>query len=207
MNWKTNWTPSQIVKDNILYTKASKVADILNEFFIEKVKNLNSKFRDAAINFTHCYEAMKDKKCKLTMKHITMPKILKILKNLKTSRSVGVDELDSYSLKIAAEIGSIFSPTAWKFAKVLPLHKKLCNLESKNYRPVSILSPLSKVLDRVMYEQIYEHFSQNSLFHPNLMGFRKNISIKILLPIISVSGARNCTILSVSGSRNIAEPF
>ena len=62
----------------------------------------------------------------------------------------------------------------WKFAKVMPLQKKLCNLERKNYRPVSILSPLSKVLERVMYEQIYEYFSKNSLFHPNLMDFRKN---------------------------------
>ena len=189
MNWKTTGTPCQIVKDNILYTKASKVAEIMNVFFIEKIKNLKSKFGDVAVNFTHCYKAMKDKKCKLKIKHVTVPKILKILKNLKTSRSLGVDELDSYSLKLAAEIIapsihhivtlSIMQqkfPAAWKFAKVLPLHKKLCNLERKNYRPVSILSPLSKVLERVMYEQIYEYFSKNSLFHPNLMGFRKNRS-------------------------------
>ena len=116
-------------------------------------------------------------------------KDLKILKNLKPSRSAGVDELDSYSLKIAADIIApavhhIVTlstmqrkfPTAWKFAKVLPLHKKECSLERKNYRPVSILSPLSKVLERVIYEQIYEYFSKNNIFHHNLMGFRKNRS-------------------------------
>ena len=189
MNWKRTGTPSQIVKDNILYTKAKQVAKIMNEFFVEKVKNLKKKFDDVPVNYQHCHKAMNGKKCKLGMKHVTLKKVLKILKNLKTSRSVGIDELDSYSVKLAADVIapsihhivtlSILQrkfPTAWKFAKVLPLHKKLCTLERKNYRPVSILSPLSKVLERVMYEQMYEYFSRNDIFHQNLMGFRKNRS-------------------------------
>ena len=183
MNWKRTGTPSQIVMNNVLYLKAKQVAEIMNEFFVEKVKKLKQKFGD---NFEHSYKAMGNKNCKLDMKHVTEKKILKVLKNLKPSKSVGVDELDSYSLKIAATVivSSIHHivtlsilqrrfPTAWKFAKVLPLHKKLCPLERKNYRPVSILSPLSKVLERVIYEQIYEYFSRNNIFHPNLMGFHK----------------------------------
>ena len=67
-------------------------------------------------------------------------------------------------------------PKAWKYAKVLPLHKKECKLTRKNYRPVSILSPLSKVLEKVVYEQMYEYFSKNKLFHQNLMGYRQNRS-------------------------------
>ena len=189
MNWKSTGTPSQIVKDNILYKKAKKVAEIMNDFFVSKIQKLKAKFRDVPANLEHCSKAMNGKRCKLNMKHVTQRKILKILKNLKSSKSVGVDELDSYSLKIAAEIIgpsvhhivtlSIMQrkfPSSFKFAKVLPLHKKLCPLERQNYRPVSILSPLSKVLERVIYEQIYEYFSQNNIFHPNLMGFRKNRS-------------------------------
>ena len=63
-----------------------------------------------------------------------------------------------------------------KQAKVIPIHKKQSPLEQQNYRPVSILSPLSKVIERVIYEQIYDYFSKNRIFHPNLMGFRKNRS-------------------------------
>ena len=37
-------------------------------------------------------------------------------------------------------------------------------LEPKNYRPVSILSPLSKVVERVIYDQVYNYFSDNNLF-------------------------------------------
>ena len=72
-------------------------------------------------------------------------------------------------------------PTQWKYAKVLPLHKKLSSLESKNYRPVAILSPLSKILEKAMYEQIYNYFTNNKIFHPNLHGYRKNRSTQTAL--------------------------
>ena len=67
-------------------------------------------------------------------------------------------------------------PTSWKESKVIPLHKKLSKLEPKNYRPVSILSPLSKVVERVIYDQVYNYFSDNNLFHPSMNGFRKRRS-------------------------------
>ena len=72
-------------------------------------------------------------------------------------------------------------PTSWKFSKVLPLHKKLDPLDRKNYRPVAILSPLSKVLEKIVYEQIYNYFSSNKLFHPSLHGYRKSRSTQTAL--------------------------
>ena len=206
-NWKSTGSPSQISKDNVMYTKAKDVAVIMNEFFVEKIQKLKIKFFDAPPNYDHCYKAMAGKTCSLGLKYVSMKKVLKILKNLKPSKSIGVDEIDSYSLKIAADIIapavhhittlSIMQrkfPTSFKFAKVIPLHKKLSRLDRKNYRPVSILSPLSKVLERVLYEQIYEYFSKNSIFHANLMGFRKNRStLTAALQMYDrwVSGARH----------------
>ena len=67
-------------------------------------------------------------------------------------------------------------PTGWKFTKIVPLHKKLCPLKPENYRPVAILSPLSKILEKVMYEHIYGYFSRNNLFHPSLHGYRRDRS-------------------------------
>ena len=67
-------------------------------------------------------------------------------------------------------------PAVWKCAKVLPLHKKGCEFDQKNYRPVSILSPVSKILERAVYDQLYSYFSRNRIFHPNVMGYRRNRS-------------------------------
>ena len=57
----------------------------------------------------------------------------------------------------------------------------MSSLESKNYRPVAILSPLSKILEKAMYEQIYNYFTNNKIFHPNLHGYRKNRSTQTAL--------------------------
>ena len=72
-------------------------------------------------------------------------------------------------------------PDAWKLSKLLPLYKKGDKLDRKNYRPVSILSPLSKVLEKIVYEQIYSYFTRTSLFHPNLQGYRSNRSTQTAL--------------------------
>ena len=51
----------------------------------------------------------------------------------------------------------------------------------KNYRPVAILSPLSKILEKIIYEQLYNYFTANKIFHPNLHGYRKNRSTQTAL--------------------------
>ena len=67
-------------------------------------------------------------------------------------------------------------PEDWKLAKIIPLHKKDDTLDPQNYRPVAILSPLSKVLERVVHDQLYKYFTINKIIHPSLHGYRKNRS-------------------------------
>ena len=130
---------------------------------------------------------MRGKNCRMQLNHVSIEKVRKILKSLSSSRSTAVDELDNFSVKLAADLIvwplhhivclSIIQnkfPQSWKYSKVLPLYKKGDKLERKNYRPVSILSPLSKVLEKVAYEQIYGYFTRNHLFHQNLHGYRRN---------------------------------
>ena len=49
-------------------------------------------------------------------------------------------------------------PTSMKYADVIPIHKKDVKTDKENYRPISILPNLSKVYERVMYNQIYPYF-------------------------------------------------
>ena len=108
---------------------------------------------------------------------------------LKNKTSTSVDQLDNYAVKLVADhiAGPLHHvitlsvlqqkfPTGWKYTKIVPLHKKDSKLKRENYRPVAILSPLSKVLEKIMYEHIYDYFSRNKLFHPSLHGYRKDRS-------------------------------
>jgi len=64
-------------------------------------------------------------------------------------------------------------PDEFKFAKVIPLYKKNSRLDPGNYRPVSILCNLSKVLEQIIYEQIEEHLIKHNAMYENQSGFRK----------------------------------
>ena len=63
-------------------------------------------------------------------------------------------------------------PDDLKLADITPIFKKEDSLNKENYRPVSILPHLSKVLERILYKQI-DSFMKNK-FSPYLCGFRKN---------------------------------
>ena len=68
-------------------------------------------------------------------------------------------------------------PSVWKFYKVVAVYKnkgeKSCG---ENYRPVALLSVVSKILERVVYDQLVEYFTEIGLLHPNHHGFRKHHS-------------------------------
>ena len=67
-------------------------------------------------------------------------------------------------------------PSAWKVSKVIPLYKKEDPLDPKNFRPVSILSDLSKILEKVVSIQIIDYMESQKLFHPCHHGFRASHS-------------------------------
>ena len=50
-------------------------------------------------------------------------------------------------------------PCVIKHADVVPVHKKEIKSDKANYRPVSILPNLSKIYEKIMYQQSYEHFN------------------------------------------------
>ena len=189
MNWKSTGTPTQIEVDNVLITSAGKIAEIMNTFFIEKVSIIRRGMRILAPSFSSCNKIMQNKNCKLSLSHVSVEKVKKLISSLSNSRSTATDEMDNYAVKVAGPaiakpLHHIITlslmqekfPTTWKYAKVLPLHKKFSILERKNYRPVAILSPLSKILEKIVYEQVYFYFTKNKLLHPNLHGYRRNRS-------------------------------
>ena len=67
-------------------------------------------------------------------------------------------------------------PSCWKLTKIVPLHKKQSTLDKRNYKPVAILSPLSKILEKVVYNQLYNYFERKKPFHASLHGYRRGRS-------------------------------
>jgi hypothetical protein len=67
-------------------------------------------------------------------------------------------------------------PDRLKFAVVKPIHKKGDKTSLANYRPISLLTSSSKVVERVMYNRLVNHLTKYSIINPNQYGFQGNLS-------------------------------
>ena len=64
-------------------------------------------------------------------------------------------------------------PEKLKLAKVTPVFKSEENEYLTNYRPISVVVCFSKILERIMYNRLYEHLTKNNLLFDKQFGFRK----------------------------------
>ena len=73
---------------------------------------------------------------------------------------------------------SVF-PTSWKIADVIPIHKGRPYDDPNNYRPVSTLPVLSKIIERHVAKSLLAHLLENNLIYKAQSGFRPNREFKI----------------------------
>ena len=89
----------------------------------------------------------------------------RILRELHDVLSLPLSKLFNYSL----EIGTV--PAAWKEANVTPVFKSGDPSLVSNYRPISLLSSLGKVLERIVSKHLYNHLHEHSILTPFQSGF------------------------------------
>jgi hypothetical protein len=70
-------------------------------------------------------------------------------------------------------------PTRLKFSHINPIFKKGNKAEISNYRPISLLTSFSKVLEKVIYKRLYYHVNSNNILAKEQYGFRNNSSTEI----------------------------
>ena len=67
-------------------------------------------------------------------------------------------------------------PDEWKIATVIPLFKSGHRNMPGNYRPISILPAISKIMERILYNQLYNYLTEYGLLSSVQFGFRKSHS-------------------------------
>ena len=146
-------------------TDKSFIANSFCEYFSTIARNLKSKsifLRDFVwSNPAEEYLPNQVTESQFTLKAVKESEILKELKNLKRKKASGLDNFPPGLFKDAAHVLTKpltfiinFSlktgvvPSEWKVAKVIPLYKSGSLAEIDNYRPISILPTLSKILEK-----------------------------------------------------------
>ena len=96
------------------------------------------------------------------------------LLKINAKKSTGLDDFSPKIIKlstpsIASLLANLFNhyirkstpsvPSEWKMSNVTPIHKKGETTDKSNYRPVSALSTISKLFEKVMFDQLYTSFT------------------------------------------------
>ena len=105
--------------------------------------------------------------------------------SLKTTHSTGLDEIDpsvmhSIVEDVAIPLTNIFNsslstgivPSALKLAKIVPIFKQGTHEDITNYRPISILPYFSKILEKLMYNRLYDYITRMKILYPSQHGFQ-----------------------------------
>ena len=69
--------------------------------------------------------------------------------------------------------------TRLKCADVVPIHKGGQKDVCTNYRPISLLSPINKIFENLIYNRLYSYIEQNKMFSTDQYGFRSGMSTSL----------------------------
>ena len=117
-----------------------------------------------------------------------------VLMNLNIYKACGPDVLSPRLLKegatvLAEPLSILFNrslekcyfPVIWKDANVSPIYKKDDQSLPSNYRPISLLSSVGKVMERCVHKHLYNYVIENNLIAPLQSGFKHGDSTNFQL--------------------------
>ena len=181
---------SHFLVNNKVTSDKQIVANGFNSFFINTSANLAKSIpsdpRSPTMFITRNSQSM-------AIMPIIKNDVIDIIKNLKVS-SPGWDSISAVVVKTTYRcfieplthilnlslMYGVF-PSELKLAKVIPLYKANDPMMFSNYRPVSVLPMFSKVLERIMYNQLLSFINKHKLLYAYQFGFRINHAPELAL--------------------------
>ena len=125
----------------------------------------------------------------LSLANVTIGQVSKILLSTSSSKATCLDEIPAKYLKYGSSViykllthiinlsintGRI--PDDLKMARIVPLYKKNSKTHLRNYRPISVLSVISKVFEKVVFMQLKDNLPENRLLYEFQSDFRSSYS-------------------------------
>ena len=169
--------------NGMIITKDAVKARVFNEFFASASK-LNESNAKLPINSTPIPGIST-----ISEIIITEQEVKDQINVLKSNKGFGPDQISPKFIKFGGHVlitplTNLFNkslqcakvPKLWKRANVIPVHKKDSRSLITNYRPVSLLSVMSKMMERIIFKHLYNHFQDNFLLSVWQSGFRPGFS-------------------------------
>jgi hypothetical protein len=197
--WKTTkflkkrqqFIPPLKIADKSLITKAEKanaIAETFENNHINPIPDQNLDFTNATNDKVTNY--IKQIEENTPIDPTNLEEIDEIVKKLKNNKAPGPDKITNRLIKKLPKRGLDYIqfiinsclrlnyfPTTWKAASVIPIPKPNKNrTDPASYRPISLLSSISKILEKVMLNRLQRHIDHHKIIPDEQCGFRKGLS-------------------------------
>ena len=167
--------------NNQIYSSAEEKCKIFNDYFTNKAKlpdTMPSLPQQRRLTNSSLYSLS-----------FSESEVLKVLKGLDIAKATGPDGISNRLLKLTADsicrpLCTIFNkcmehgkfPTLWKKAHVSPIFKANDRQNHTNYRPISLLSNIGKILERLVFMKLYDYCKSHGLLTWRNSAYKKHDS-------------------------------
>ena len=178
---KTNYVTSLKLNDNTI-TDSKAIANTFNNHFTSIAKNIEQNLITSKSKYYSSQQTF-------FLAPTNEQEVLTTIKQLKRNKAFGPSSIPTKFLKlfqnelskpISFIINLAFStgtfPIVLKIAKLMPFFKKGDPSRCTNYRPISLLSNLSKIIEKLVHRRATDFLNQQNLFYDKQFGFRNSHS-------------------------------
>ena len=187
LNKNYNFVPNYIVSGTNSYSDPKSIANCFNDFFTSIGNKIQKSVYSNHVNFSNY---LTNPSVNSFFANPTTPvEIIDLISSFKKNKATGPNSIPNKILhlvsdKISYPISNLINlsfgmgkfPTSIKQAKITPVHKKGSRLNVDNYRPISLLSNINKIFEKLMYKRIYNFLSVQQSFFEMQFGFREKHS-------------------------------
>ena len=152
--------PTCTISDSVEYTNNKSIASILNKHFVTIGQYIAERLPSITPSHTSSYYLSDGQHFNIRPVHESF--VIMHLKTFEASKATRLDKIDIKLLNDAAQviapsivklinrfIQSHIFPSSWKCSKIIPLFKGGDKANPSNYRPISVLPPLSKLMENI----------------------------------------------------------
>ena len=171
--------------NNLEYSNSLSISDIFNLYFNNIASEIERSIPVVGVDPTIL---VPKNNFSVFLRPITIDECLGIISKLKNSKP-DLHNLPVYLLKIFSEMVSpilcdIFNlcltsgvfPDELKFSTITPVHKKGARDDLNNYRPISVISTISKILEKCIRVRLGNFMEKHNLINPMKFGLLENKS-------------------------------
>ena len=184
---KSSTNINQIVNDNQTFTDNKSIAKALNNYFVNIGPSIENKIPKAKSSFqTYLGD---QNPVSLILNPCDTDEITEIISSFGARKacgpfSISTNLLKEFSQHFSKPISIIVNkslqegvfPQSLKIALVCAIFKKNDKTKCANYRPISLLSNIGKIFERVMFNRIERFLNEHNLIYKYQYGFRKKYS-------------------------------